>query len=87
MMGCDRCGAQALAGESACPVCGLGLGMVAGRGEQEAPSIPVRRYGTVPPLPGVFDPAQDERAPSRTGLALAVLGAALIAAGIASWLW
>ncbi|MDB5750622.1 MAG: hypothetical protein JWP65_1043 [Ramlibacter sp.] len=88
MTGCDRCGAQALSGEVACPVCGLGLPALAGPGGRQAPHIPVRRHGTIPLPPWqVFGPAQDRGARSLLALALGALGAALIAAAVGYWLW
>jgi hypothetical protein len=82
MTGCDRCGAQALAVETMCPVCGEELRTHGTAG------IPVRRHGVAPP-----PPMEMLAAPEPTGrvslpaLGLGMLGTGLIAAGLGLWLW
>jgi len=83
MKGCERCGAQAPAAETACPVCGLAL-----RTARPADPIPVRRHGTVPRPPmELMVPADAAGAVSVAALGLGALGTALIAAGIGYLLW
>lgn len=87
MTGCDRCGAQALAGETACPVCGLAL-RADGPAVRDRPHIPVRRHGRVPPPPREMVASPQAVAPvSIAALGLGALGTALIVSGIGYWLW
>lgn len=91
MMGCDRCGAQALAMETTCPVCGAGLKGPSGAGRGQAGQalhIPVRRHGKMPPPPAEILALPGERAAiSLMPLLLGALGASLIAGGLGYWLW
>lgn len=88
MTGCDRCGAQALAGEPACPVCGLALLAAALPDGRAAPHIPVRRHGVVPPPPlEALRQPDESRGTNAAALALATLGVALIVGGLGFWLW
>lgn len=86
MMGCDRCGAQALPGEPACPVCGAGLpASTAGR-RRDAPDIPVRRHGKAPRPPAELL-APERGAASLLALGLGALGVALLVGGLGYWFW
>ncbi|RYY48420.1 MAG: hypothetical protein EOO24_67455 [Comamonadaceae bacterium] len=88
MTGCDRCGAQALASEAACPVCGLELRRSGVPLPGSTPQIPVRRHGTMPHPPMEMMGGRDDTgAVGLMAFGLGGLGAALIAAGIGYWLW
>ena len=57
MSGCDSCGAQVRRDDRSCPICGAPVVLAA------ATSIPVRRFGEVPPYPVEYEELLEEDGP------------------------
>lgn len=56
MCGCDACGAQVRRDDADCPICGADLRP----GAPRRPHIPIRRFGTVPPLAEELEESLEE---------------------------
>lgn len=95
MCGCDACGAQVRRDDASCPICGADLRP----GAAKRPHIPIRRFGTVPPLAEELEESLDEeeggsaprrirsaRPPRYAAYLLAVASAVALAACASLWL-
>lgn len=84
MVGCDGCGAVVRIADAACPVCGTPW--PSGMGPLGATSIPIRRYGKVPPPTGdVWEATPVFPPPLALPQKAALVVGALALAGLSAW--